>query len=119
MLNFDILLQFSFAHCIAICAFLVPANLLATGETLRLIGLRRDQIQIWRAVGVASILGLAMLLHVFTWFLIGVVMAPTYILLWLGGMCLSVNLWALINPASLRQVIETAYKSVASWVTSS
>ncbi len=118
MLNFDILLQFSFAHCVAICTFLVPANLLATGQTLRLIGLRRDQVQIWQAVGIASILALVMLLHVFSWFLIGVVMAPTYILLWLGGMCLSVNLWALINPTSLGQVLETAYKSVASWVTS-
>jgi hypothetical protein len=48
---------------------------------------------------------LILLLHDFTWFAIGVVMAPTYILLVLGGVCLSLNLWAIAYPPSMKQLL--------------
>jgi hypothetical protein len=41
-----------------------------------------------------------MILHVFAWFIIGVVMAPTYILLGLGSICLLVNLKAIFSCRS-------------------
>ena len=97
--------EFSRTHCIAICAFLVPANLLATLLTLGLTILRRPSVQIQRAVGLASCFALVMVLHVFTWLAIGVVMPPTYILFWLASTCLLINIWAIAHPASLNRLL--------------
>lgn len=101
MLNLEPLFDFSRSHCVAICAFLVPANLLATIQTMVLVGLGRPQRQVWRSLGVASVFAIAMIGHVLTWFMIGVVMAPTFILLTLACVCLSVNLWAVQHPLSM------------------
>lgn len=109
MLDFNPLFEFSRTHCIAICAFLVPANLLTTLRTLILVGLHRPQVQVRRSVGVAGICALVMILHVLTWFMVGVVMAPTYILLFLGSICLGANLWAVLHSASMRQLFQFFY----------
>jgi hypothetical protein len=48
----------------------------------------------------ASIYALLMILHVISWFIVGVVMAPTFILMFLGTVCLAVNVmavWLKIN----------------------
>lgn len=95
MLDYHTVAEFSRSHCVAICAFLVPANLVATTLTLILAALRRPQIQVWQAAGIALAFALMMVLHVFTWFTIGVVMAPTYILLWLGSTCTIANIVAI------------------------
>jgi len=92
MFDFHTLAEFSRTHCVSICAFLVPANLLATLLTTIFTAFRRPHVQVWQAAGIASIFSVAMMLHVFTWFAVGVVMAPTYILLWLGSTCLLTNL---------------------------
>ncbi|MEE3718960.1 hypothetical protein V2H45_19630 [Tumidithrix elongata RA019] len=44
---------------------------------------------------VAIAYALAMIFHVFTWFIVGVVMTPTFILLGLGGGCLAINFIAI------------------------
>jgi hypothetical protein len=100
------LFQFSFDHCIAICAFLVPANLLLTLWAIVLVGQVRSPTQVYLATLAASLVALILLLHDFTWFAIGVVMAPTYILLVLACVCLSLNGWAIANPTSMRQVLK-------------
>ncbi len=92
MLDFNTLAEFSRTHCIAICAFLVPANLAATSVTLISSAIHRPQSQVFCVAGIASIPALVMGLHVFTWFMIGTVAASTYILLFLGMTCLSINL---------------------------
>lgn len=83
-------------NCLAICAFLVPANLIATIQTLVAMVLGRS---LWER-GVLAIAAagyaLAMVLHVATWYAIGVVMAPTYILLSLALVCLAMNSRALV-----------------------
>jgi hypothetical protein len=41
-----------------------------------------------------------MILHVLSWFIVGVVMAPTFILMFLGIVCLTINftaIWLKIN----------------------
>lgn len=96
MLEFNTLAEFSRSNCIAICAFLVPANLITTLLTMVLVVLHRPYHQIWQAAGFASIFAFVMVLHVYTWFAIGVVMAPTFILLSLAVTCLSINLGAII-----------------------
>lgn len=96
MLYFHILAEFSRANCIAICAFLVPANLLSTLSTMILTRIGRPSYQIWQATVIASFFAFVMILHVYSWFAIGVVMLPTYILLSLAVTCLLINLGALI-----------------------
>ncbi len=92
MLDFHTLAEFSRANCVSICAFLVPANLLATILTIILTVIHRPSHQVWQSAGIASIFALIMVWHVYTWFEIGVVMLPTYILLCLAMTCLFVNL---------------------------
>ncbi|MBW4641528.1 MAG: hypothetical protein KME23_00600 [Goleter apudmare HA4340-LM2] len=96
MLDFNTLAEFSRANCVGICAFLVPANLLATLLTMILTALHRPSSQVWQAAGIASLLALVMVMHVYTWFMIGVVMAPTYILLSLAITCGLANLAAIL-----------------------
>ncbi|MFB2967537.1 hypothetical protein ACE1CD_01060 [Aerosakkonema sp. BLCC-F183] len=101
----NLLFEFSFSHCIAICAFLVPANLLLTLWTILLVGRKDSPAQMYLAMLAASLSALILLLHDFTWFAIGVVMAPTYILLVLACVCLSLNLWAIAYPNSVKQLL--------------
>ncbi|WP_242051621.1 hypothetical protein [Nostoc sp. FACHB-280] len=96
MLDFNTVIEFSSTYCIPICAFLIPANLVATASTIIFTQLHHPTIHIWQTAFIASILALLMILHVFAWFMIGVVMAPTYILLGLGSMCLLANLIAIL-----------------------
>ncbi|MEG4816724.1 MULTISPECIES: hypothetical protein [unclassified Microcoleus] len=112
MIDFNTITEFSHTYCIAICAFLVPANLLTTLQTAILIGLNRPRMQIWASVVVASLWATAMIFHVFTWFAIGVVMPPTYILLVMGITCLTINVWAIAHPASMMQLIRVAVSVV-------
>jgi hypothetical protein len=86
------LFAFSAAHCIGLCAFLIPANLLATLMTLVLAALGRPGVG--TAATVAALLAATMALHVWAWFIVGVVMAPSFILLALAALCLGLNLWA-------------------------
>jgi hypothetical protein len=105
MFNSNFLFEFSRHHCIAICAFLVPANLLLTLRTLLLVDPLHSQAQVRWVMVIASFFALLLLLHNFTWFIIGVVMAPTYILLVLACVCLSFNLWAIAHPTSMKQLL--------------
>ncbi len=94
MLDLTNLAELSRTQCISLCAFLVPANLIATCLTVVLAVLRRSKIQVWQSAGVASIFAVVLLWHVFTWFEVGVVMIPTYVLLWLSSSCLMINISA-------------------------
>lgn len=105
MTDFASLLEFSHSHCVAICSALVPLNLIATSLTLGLVGLNQSGGRILVAAGLASLASFVMVLHVMTWFVIGVVMIPTYVLLLLGSVCLGINLWAVLHPRSQRQVL--------------
>jgi hypothetical protein len=110
MFDFNTLTEFSRANCIAICAFLVPANLVATSLTIIFTAL--GPIQVWRAAGIASIFALLMIWHVFTWFMVGIVLTPTYILLCLGSSCLFINIVAIAySYNSVR--LEKHYKKAA------
>ena len=89
------LAELSRTHCISLCAFLVPANLIATCLTMGLAVLRRSKIRVWQSAGVAGIFAVVLLWHVYTWFEAGVVMIPTYVLLGLSSSCLIGNIGAI------------------------
>ncbi|MEW5861952.1 MAG: hypothetical protein AB1861_31995 [Cyanobacteriota bacterium] len=114
MFDFNALFEFSRANCIGICAFLVPANLLFTLQTMIFTGLRRSQSQVLSAVGLACIPALVMIFHVFTWWMVGVVMAPTFILLGLASTCLSINFWAVAHPQSMSRLLRKGWSFVMS-----
>ncbi|MFB2839109.1 hypothetical protein [Floridanema evergladense] len=105
MFDFHHLCEFSRLNCTAICAFLIPANLLATLQTIILVGLNRSWMQLASAITIAITLAVVMIWHVLTWFMIGVVMLPTYILLTLGSVCLVINFWTIVNRKSMRQLL--------------
>lgn len=96
MVDINVLFDFSRQHCIAICACLVPANLLSTLQTMIMVGLHRPIGQVRLMITIATAYALLQLLHVYTWFAIGVVMAPTFILIFLSTVCLAINVGALL-----------------------
>lgn len=96
MLDFHTLSEFSRTNCIGICTFLVPANILTTVLTITLAVINRPSLQIWQAASVAGIFATLMILHVYTWFMVGIVLAPTYILLGLAITCLIANVTTLV-----------------------
>lgn len=106
MLDLNSLAEFSRANCVSICAFLVPANLLATVLTMTFAALHRPSYYVWQAAGIGSIFAFIMVLHVYTWFMIGVVMAPTYILLWLALTCLVTNVGAILFQRRYAQTLQ-------------
>lgn len=114
MLDLHTLAELSRTHCVAICAFLVPANLLLTFTTIALTVIGRPTSQVRPIVGLASLCALVMVLHVSTWFAIGVVQAETFILLSLGATCLGVNLWAIADSARMKQLGRSAISLVRS-----
>lgn len=106
MLSMNFLFDFSRNYCITICSLLVPANLLFTLGTVSLVVRLRPFTQVYLSAFAASFLALALLLHDFTWVSIGVVMVPSYILLALSCVCLSLNLWAIAHSASMQRLLK-------------
>ncbi len=107
MLDLHCLNEFSRSHCIAICAFLVPANLIATSQTILFTILKRSPVQIFTISASAIIYALLMIFHVISWYIIGVVMAPTFILMFLGITCFAINLtaiWLKVNQIEIDYV---------------
>ncbi|MDJ0690525.1 MAG: hypothetical protein QNJ41_18700 [Xenococcaceae cyanobacterium MO_188.B32] len=94
LLNFEPIFEFSRQNCVAICAFLVPANLLTTALNLILLFTQRSQTQIRLAISLSVIFAFTLFLHVSTWFIIGVVTPVTFILLGLGATCLTIAILA-------------------------
>lgn len=113
MFDVNLLFEFSRNYCIAICAFLVPTSLLLTLRAMWLVGKCNSPDRVQQAVVIAIIPALLLLLHNFTWFMIGVVMAPSYILLALSCVCLSFNYWAIAHPTSLSQLLRHLQRQVS------
>jgi len=117
--DFATISDFSRQHCVGICAFLVPANLIATLQTLIFTGLQRPPAQRYGMALVAVGYATLMLLHVMTWYVIGVVMAPTFILTGLGLLCLGWNGWAIAHSqslgAALRSLVLFCFETLRQW----
>lgn len=94
MLDLQPLFEFSRQNCVAICSFLVPAILLTTITTLVLVATGQSLTRMRWSGGMASVLAIALFLHVSTWFMIGIITPVTFILFGLGSTCLVVNLIA-------------------------
>ena len=99
MINFELFSEFSMTHCIALCAFLVPANLLVSLQIILFAAFERPRYQLWLVAAVSALYASALVLHDVSWLMIGVVKAPTFILIFVAALCLSVNAWAIARPS--------------------
>lgn len=99
---------FSRAHCGAICAFLIPANLaLATSVVAATVinppSSQRNQRNHFLGLSIAA--AAVMSFHVGTWLAIGIVHLFTFILLGLAFTCMAVDALAWLYPNKIRQGI--------------
>jgi prepilin signal peptidase PulO-like enzyme (type II secretory pathway) len=105
MLDLNNIAEFSRCHCVGICALLVPLNLLLSTTTIYLVGANRSLQLIYGTVAIAVWPAIALFLHVVTWWSIGVVMLPTFILPILATICLATHAYAVINPQQMRTLL--------------
>jgi hypothetical protein len=99
--------EFSRSNCIGICAVLVPTNLLLTSMTMLFTLWGKSRRTIYTAIGIAIVPALILILHVVSWYAIGVVMAPTYILLVLATTCLAIDSYAAIDRQQMGAFLKT------------
>ena len=92
MFDLEPIFQFSRNNCVAICAFLVPVNLLTTIQTFILLVLQRPLFQLHLSATIAIAFALTLFLHIATWFIVGVITPVTFILGGLGATCIMINL---------------------------
>ena len=111
MLDFQSIFEFSRNNCVAICSFLVPANLITTIATLALVIMDRSLLKISWSMGIASILATTLFLHVSTWFIIGVITPVTFILFGLGTTCLAINALAIIYRQKIVRLVSVGVGS--------
>jgi hypothetical protein len=105
MLELNSIAEFSRCHCIGICAFLVPTHLLFASTIMWFVAVDRSLRQIYTAVGLSVFAAIIMLLHVATWWAIGVVMLPTFILPTLAITCLAIDMIAVFLPGQMRDFL--------------
>jgi hypothetical protein len=117
MLDFTVIAEHSRHQCAAICAFLVPANLIFTSLTLLCVAQTRSWFPIPIVATWASIFALALFVHVGTWFAIGVVMIPTFVLIALGIVCLAINFWAVYKRHQLQKYLRLGWQFLLGLVT--
>ena len=110
MLELNSIAEFSRCHCIGICAFLVPTHLFLASTTMWMVALEGSTKKIYTSVSLAIIAAIIMLLHVATWWIIGVVMLPTFILPTLAVTCLVINIYAVVDPQRMRKLLLAIFK---------
>ena len=104
MFDLEPLFAFSRHYCVAICSFLVPANLITTGTTVVLVAIEQSLSKIRWSIGIASIFAITLFLHVSTWFIIGVITPVTFVLFGLGTTCLLINILAINYRQDIAQM---------------
>lgn len=107
MFDLNTIAEFSRINCLAICAVMVPANLILCLQSLILVGLNRPKNQVRLSGIIANICAIMLLLHVGSWFVIGVVRIQTFILLGLSCVCLIINTFVLLRMSATRGLILT------------
>lgn len=105
MFALEPLFEFSRHNCVAICSFLVPANLITTGITIVLVAMGQSLSKMRWSMGLALVFAITLFLHVSTWFIIGVVTPVTFILFALGTTCLLINTLVIVYRDEIPQVL--------------
>ena len=101
---FEPIFEFSRHNCVAICSFLVPANLIATVVTSILVATEQSLSKMRWSRAIASIFAVTLFVHISTWFVIGVITPVTFILFGLGTTCLVVNTLVVMYAKEIAQI---------------
>lgn len=109
MLDLEPVFNFSRQNCVAMCSFLVPANLITTITTLTLVARNQSLPAIIWSTTIAGIFSATLFLHVSTWFMIGIITPVTFILFGLGTTCLLINALAIIYRQQIAQVFTAKF----------
>ena len=104
MFIFEPIFEFSRYNCVAICSFLVPANLITTIVTLILVVTEQSISKMRWSTAIASVLAASLFLHICTWFIIGIITPVTFILFGLGTTCLIINMLAVIYRTQIAEI---------------
>lgn len=100
------LMAFSHTHCTSICALLIPALLVASTQVMLFSALGRSQTQVRLMAAVSCLYALVLVLHILTWFVIGVILPATFLLLLLAIACSTLSLWIGLHPQPLHQWVQ-------------
>ncbi len=118
MFDFNNIIEFSHLYCVAICGLLVPMNVLASLQPIIFTVLHRPKKEINLMALVASFYALMIILHVGSWFIVGVVRIQTFILLLFASCSLITNIWAVSHGSSMRATIQFFQKFIVKLVKS-
>ncbi len=99
-LDFSTINHLSRCHCLAICAFLVPTNLLLCSAVILLTGLDRSPQVRQNLSVVGTFAALLLIAHVASWWIVGVVAPATFILPSLGLLCTTLN-WSCVKYSAI------------------
>lgn len=110
MFELNSIAEFSRCHCVGICALLVPTNLCLASTTMLLTAWDRSPRLIYAIATIAIFPAIALFLHVATWWAIGVVMLPTFILPVLATTCLAIYAYAIVNRQHLKNLLITIWE---------
>ena len=110
MFELNSIAEFSRCHCVGICAFLVPTNLCLASATMFLTAWDHSPRLIYAIATIAIFPAIALFLHVATWWAIGVVMLPTFILPVLATTCLAIYAYAIVNRQHLKNLLITIWE---------
>jgi hypothetical protein len=106
MFHLSALHEFSRCYCVAICAGLVPANLLLSTAVIGLTVVNGAMVlRRWLSLG-GLCCCLLLLGHVMSWWLIGVVAPATFILPMLSLLCSAMNWACLSHPVAMNRVFK-------------
>jgi hypothetical protein len=102
MFDLDTLNHFSRCNCVAICAALIPMNLLVSTAVIGLTAIDYPAQFRQRLAVLGSFLGLLLIAHVTSWWIAGVVAPATIILPSLAVVCSIVNWSCIARPTFVR-----------------
>lgn len=108
MTGLGLILSWSRAYCGWVCGALVPACLLITLQVLVFTALEWPQWQRRTVAGVSLVWVGLLEVHVWSWFWVGVVRIPTFVLIGLGLLCVLWVGWAMALPGPLQHLGQRA-----------
>jgi len=118
MFGFNNIIEFSHLYCVEICTLLVSMNVLASLQPIIFTVLHRPKKEINLISLVASFYALMIILHLGSWFIVGVVRIQTFILLLFAACSLITNIWAVSHGSSMRVTIKFLQQFIVKLVNS-
>lgn len=103
MLDLATLNHFSRCNCVAICAVLIPVNLLISTAVIALSALDRSPQQRQRIAFLGLFPAFLLISHVATWWVVGVVAPASFLLPAIALLCTTINWLCLWKPAIVQQ----------------